>query len=81
MQSDAAVSRYPDQYEEMVLRLDEAGRMAERARKLLANLNAAGNAADACQIGKAIALTYVAETALKEAESVIGRTTQDLWRS
>lgn len=66
-------------YEELILRVDEARRMVEMAHKQVTMVDAKGNAADACQIGKAVAFLYIAKQALQDTDSVLGRTTKTLW--
>lgn len=75
---EVAVTASPIKFEDMQNTLDEIWRTAEKARKTLQAMET-GNAANAVQLGKAMALVYVAETAAKDAASTLGRTSTDLW--
>lgn len=70
---------HPAKYVETVDAADDLFEVAGKLRKALANIDARGNAANACQLGKAIALIAVAERAAMDASATLGRTTRDLW--
>lgn len=79
--SEPEIASYLPKYVEVVTAADDLFEAAGKLRKKLALIDVRGNAADAVQLGKAIALVAVAERAAMDASATLGRTTQALWET
>lgn len=66
-------------YEAMLDQLDDVWARAEAALHELRQVKPT-SAKDGIQVGKAMAMLYTSAAAAKEAASVLGRTSPDLWQ-
>jgi hypothetical protein len=78
--SEAEKTHYPPKYAGVVTAADRISEAASKLRYTLAGVDAHGNAADACRLGKAIALIAIAERAAMDASATLGRTSADMWK-